>query len=180
MKLIVGLGNPGKKYNHTRHNIGFEVVLKFRENRQKSGSEFSPWKNEKRFKAEISKSEFKGDKIILALPQIFMNNSGESVKELSLFYKIKPNDILIIHDDIDIKLGEFKIQKNRGSAGHNGVESIINELGSKDFNRIRIGIRDEEAQGKMPTEKFVLEKFTSEESGTLKKLIEDHILPSLP
>lgn len=179
MKLIVGLGNPEKKYNNTRHNIGFDVVLKFWETRRKKEGDFSPWKFEKKFQADISKSAPGKNKTILALPQTFMNNSGLAVKELSFFYKIKPENILVIHDDIDINLGEFKIQKNRGSAGHNGVKSIINELGSKNFNRIRIGIRNKEVQGKMPTEKFVLEKFTLSESATLEKIIEKDIIPAL-
>jgi len=179
MKLIVGLGNPGKKYTNTRHNIGFDVVLRFWEARLKKEGAFSPWKFEKKFQADISTSALGQNKIILALPQTFMNNSGSAVKELSGFYKIKPEDILVIHDDIDINLGEFKIQKNRGSAGHNGVESIIIAINSKNFSRIRIGIRNEEARDKMPTEKFVLEKFTLEESALLEKIIAEDIIPAL-
>lgn len=181
MKLIVGLGNPGEQYIGTRHNIGFEIVREFWSACQKKQYILSPWKYEKKFKADISKGEINGEKTIIALPQTFMNNSGQSVKELANFYKLNPENILIIHDDIDVILGKFKTQKNRGSAGHNGIHSVIQELGSKNFNRIRVGIKNPELmeKNKIATDKFVLNKFTKKESAVLKKIIEEEIIPTL-
>ena len=109
--------------------------------------------------------------MVLLKPQTFMNNSGTAVSEAVGFYKIKPTDLWIVHDDIDLPIGEFKISKNRGSAGHKGVESIIKKLGTKDFNRVRIGICP--AEGKPEAvEKFVLQNFTKSEEKTIKEVIE--------
>jgi len=138
MKLIVGLGNPGSKYENTRHNVGFMVIDYLTKNEQIDST-----------KAKLFK------------PQTFMNNSGPEVKKTADYYKVKPENILVIHDDIDLPLGEIKVQQGHGSAGHKGVQSIIDALGTNDFVRIRIGIRPEQLT--MDTEKFVLEKFTSEE-----------------
>jgi PTH1 family peptidyl-tRNA hydrolase len=170
MKLIVGLGNPGEKFEKTRHNLGFRVIDELHQN-----LEFSSWNLAKKFNTLISENMLKGKKIILAKPQTFMNSSGQVVKALVDYYKIKSPDILIIHDDIDLPLGEIRLQKSRGSAGHKGVQSIIDALGTKDFARLRIGIRPNLDQ-KTETEKFVLEKFTNEEEKiiqqTLKKATE--------
>jgi len=145
MILITGLGNPGKEYERTRHNIGFRAI------------------------DELVKQ--KPENAVLLKPQTFMNNSGTAVIEAVNFYKIKPADLWVIHDDIDLPLGEFKISKNRGSAGHKGVDSIIKKLGTKDFNRARIGICP--AKGKPEAiEKFVLQNFTKSEEKTIKEVIE--------
>jgi len=146
MILIAGLGNPGKKYEKTRHNIGFRVI------------------------DELAKQQ-SGDFVLLK-PQTFMNNSGDEVSAKVNFYKIKPADLWVVHDDIDLKIGEFKISRNRGSAGHKGVESIIKKLGTKDFNRIRIGTCPVRGKPKA-VEKFVLQNFTKAEAVVLKKVIED-------
>ena len=111
------------------------------------------------------------EKIILAKPQTFMNNSGQSVKAIVDYYKIKPEDIIVIHDDLDILLGKYKISKNKNSGGHKGVQSIIDYLGTKDFMRIRIGIMIENK--KTPTEKFVLERFGGEEMEVVEGVIEE-------
>ncbi|MCD4705559.1 aminoacyl-tRNA hydrolase [bacterium] len=172
MKLIVGLGNPGKKYKNTRHNIGVTTLKKLCKNKN---TFFSEWKFIKKFNAEISQATINKEKIILAIPQTFMNNSGDSVSALANFYKIKPKKILILHDDIDIPLGEFKIQKDKSSAGHRGIESIIEKIGTKSFERIRIGINPKIKKGiselKIPTEKFVLKDFTQKEKNILEKTI---------
>lgn len=131
MLFIVGLGNPGEKYKNTRHNIGFRVIDEFREK-----NNFSEFRISQKFNAEISKGEIAGQSVILAKPQTFMNNSGKAVKSLL-------RNLFVIHDDIDLPLGKIKIVKNRGSAGHKGVESIIKELGTKNFIRFRIGISPE-------------------------------------
>ena len=165
MKLIIGLGNPGAKYEKTRHNLGFLVVDEIAANFQ-----FPIFNFQSIFNAEISKKISENQKIILAKPQTFMNNSGIAVKSIMDYYKIPAEDIIIIHDDIDLPLGEIKIQQGRGSAGHKGVQSIIDCLGTKNFIRIRIGIKPTDFNI-IDTEKFVLQKFTPEE----EKIIEETI-----
>ena len=145
MVLITGLGNPGKEYKRTRHNIGFRVI------------------------DELAKQ--KPNDVVLLKPQTFMNKSGTAVIEAINFYKIKPADLWVVHDDVDLELGEFKISKNRGSAGHKGVESIIKKLGTKDFNRVRVGICP--LKGKPEAvEKFVLQNFTKTEEDIIKEVVE--------
>ncbi|PIQ06208.1 MAG: aminoacyl-tRNA hydrolase [Candidatus Nealsonbacteria bacterium CG18_big_fil_WC_8_21_14_2_50_37_10] len=165
MHLIIGLGNPGRKYQETRHNIGFQVVDEFlKENN------FPRFKFAKKFNAEISEGILGGEKILLAKPQTFMNLSGKSAKPLIDFYKITPPGRVVIHDDIDILLGEIRIAKNRGAAGHKGIESIIKELKNKNFIRFRIGICPKTGKPKNP-ENFVLQKFNKEEKEIIKEVI---------
>ncbi len=159
MKLIIGLGNPGIKYKKTRHNLGFRVIGELAEKFQSA------------FNAEISEKRIKNQKIILAKPQTFMNNSGMAVKSIIDYYKIPVKDVIVIHDDIDLPLEEIKIQQGRGSAGHKGVQSVIDYLNSKDFIRMRIGIRPDNEDEIINTEKFVLQKFTSEEEKIIQKII---------
>jgi len=161
MYVIVGLGNPEKKYEQTRHNVGFLVLDAF----QKEHG-FSEFTLSRKHTSLISKGILNETKILLAKPQTFMNNSGRAVKSLAA---TKP-DLILVHDDIDIPLGKIKISKNRGSAGHKGIDSIIQSLGTKNFTRIRIGIQP--TRGK-PTnvEKFVLQKFSKQEIQTVKKVI---------
>ena len=166
MKLIIGLGNPGEEYKKTRHNAGFLAVNKIADNFQFPVSSF-----QSKFNAEISQGIIDDEKIILAKPQTFMNNSGQTVKAIVDYYKIKPENIIVIQDDLDILLGEYKISKNKNSGGHKGVQSIIDYLGTKDFIRIRIGIMTENK--KTPTEKFVLEGFSEEEMKVVEGVIEE-------
>jgi len=147
MKLIVGLGNPGRKYKKTRHNIGWLVL------------------------DELKKSIDK-DKIILLKPTTYMNNSGKEVKPVVQKNKINIENIIVIHDDIDLPFGTIRISQNSSSAGHKGVQSIINELGTQNFTRIRVGINP---GCKIGAEKFVLEKFTKEEKKQLKQIIKQAI-----
>ena len=165
MKLIVGLGNPGDKYKKTRHNLGFRVIDQLHQNLA-----FDSWHLAKNFKTLISQGMLNRQKIILAKPQTFMNNSGQTVKSLVDYYRIPLEEILIIHDEIDLPLGKIRIQKGSRSAGHQGVQSIINRLGTKNFIRMRIGIKPAASQEK-DTEKFVLEKFTLEEEKTVQATI---------
>jgi PTH1 family peptidyl-tRNA hydrolase len=169
MIIIVGLGNPGKKYEKTRHNLGFRVVNEFAKE-----SNFPDFKLKKKFLAEIKEGKIAGEKIILAKPQTFMNNSGQSVRLLTRGYKLEPNNLIIVHDDIDLTRGKIKIIKNHGSAGHKGVQSIIDELGSKNFVRFRIGIKPVASDRRQTTklEKIVLQKFNKEEEKILKEVIE--------
>jgi len=157
MFLIVGLGNPGEKYEKTWHNVGFLAINTFLEE-----NNFPEFKFSKKLKAELSEGFLDKDKIVLAKPQTFMNNSGTSIKLLIRNWKIKPDSLIVIHDDIDLPLGKIRVVKGRGSAGHKGVESIIKELKNKDFVRIRIGIMPEAGKPKNP-ERFVLQKLNREE-----------------
>jgi PTH1 family peptidyl-tRNA hydrolase len=154
--IIIGLGNPGEKYNKTRHNIGFEIIDQLKEENQ-----FPDFKLSKKFNALISE---KND-IILVKPQTFMNLSGKAVRAITTFYKTK--EFIIIHDDIDLVIGKIKISKNRGAGGHKGIESIIREIG-KDFTRVRIGIQPEKGKP-INVEKFVLQKFEKKELEEIKK-----------
>ncbi len=166
--LVIGLGNPEEKYNMTRHNIGFEA-LKYLAEKFKVGN----FKLSKRLFAKVCNFCKETKKIIMALPQTYMNNSGQAVLALKKYYKISSENIIIIHDDIDIEFGKIKISKNRGSAGHKGVESIINALGNRNFIRIRIGIKPLNKDKKMiDTKKFVLKKFSAEEQKNLPKIFE--------
>jgi len=167
MILIIGLGNPGEKFQKTRHNIGFRAVDEFaKENK------FPKFKFAKRFNALISDRVLNNKKIIIAEPQTFMNNSGQSVKTLITTRpgRVETENIFVIHDDIDLLLGKIRISVGKGSAGHKGVESIIKEIGTKNFIRFRIGIQPKFGKPKNP-EKFVLQKFNKEEEKIVKELV---------
>ncbi len=143
MKLIVGLGNPGEKYENTRHNLGFVVIEKFL--KDYASLEETVWENEKKLKSQISKIHWQPrdramEEIILVKPQTFMNNSGMAVRLVSDYYKIKSEDIWVLYDDLDISLGAIKIRFGGASGGHKGVESILEQLGSDKFWRFRFGI----------------------------------------
>jgi len=133
MKLIVGLGNPGRGYANNRHNVGFICLSHFA---RTQGIRF----DKKQGRARIGTGEVAGNKVVLAKPQTYMNLSGESVSRLIKKFDINLNDLLVIHDDLDLSLGKIRIRLGGGSAGHKGVNSIITELGSQDFIRIRVGI----------------------------------------
>ncbi len=171
MKLIIGLGNPGKKYEKTRHNAGFMLADKLRKE-----WDFPAFRIDNKFNSEISEGSYKlkakSYKLILAKPQTFMNNSGQAVKKIMKFYKIKPEDFIVIHDDLDIDSGKFKISEDSSAAGHSGVESIINALGTQKFTRVRIGIEGTEKRKtrKIPGDEFVLKDFTSTENKTIQKV----------
>lgn len=158
MILIVGLGNPGKKYLRTRHNIGFRIIDQIA--KKHDFPEFKMFK-----KSLISESVIKDKKIMLAKPQTFMNESGKTVKSLAK----NPEKLIVIHDDIDLALGKIRVSQNKGSAGHKGVESIFRELKTKDFSRLRIGIKPEHS---VETEKFVLQNFSKKDEEIIKEVIE--------
>ncbi len=169
MKLIVGLGNIGKKYDNTRHNIGFDVLDFVFDNWLKKET-FSNWKETKKFQAVISEGNLNGEKIILAKPTTFMNDSGVAVQTLMSFYKITPPDLIIIHDDLDILFANYKIQNDRSAAGHNGIKSIIEKIGTQAFTRIRIGIGKEDKKKQGETVDFVLNKFNLLEKLKIKEI----------
>lgn len=168
MKLICGLGNPGPKYENTRHNVGFKVLDAYA---KREG--FPPF--EERGKALISEKGTGRDKIILLKPLTFMNLSGAAVAECLHFYKIPPADLLVIYDDVDLPLGTIRFRE-KGSAGtHNGMKSIVETLATLDFPRLRIGIesRGETAPEQIPLDAFVLAPFTPEEKDLLQKAIDE-------
>ena len=133
MYLIVGLGNPEEDYGKTRHNMGFNTINKLS---KQSGIEV----NKKKFKGLYGSGIIENEKVLLLKPQTYMNLSGESIREIMDFYKIKPEDIIIIYDDMDIEPGIIKIRKQGGAGGHNGMKSVISHLNTQNFTRIRIGI----------------------------------------
>ncbi len=176
MKLIIGLGNPGQEYDATRHNIGFMVLdeLRIKWN-------FPVFAFQKKFNAELSREKLPQGDIILVKPQTFMNASGESVKKLLDFYKLTPEDILVIQDDLDISTGSYKIATTSSSAGHNGVQNIIDQLGTREFKRIRVGIgqaKEEALVCRVDAHDFVLGKFSKEETEKIKS-IESSILEEI-
>lgn len=172
MNIIVGLGNPGEKYKNTRHNVGFVAVEKLAGNLN--------WQFNKKFNAEVAKDI----NTIYAKPMTFMNNSGQAVQTIMSYYGLLPKKLCvirkkdadlsgtltIIHDDLDIKIGKIKESSGSGSAGHNGVKSIINHLKTKNFRRIRIGIKSDMLNN-IPANKFVLQRFDKDEDKVIQNLI---------
>ncbi|KAA0205775.1 aminoacyl-tRNA hydrolase [Candidatus Uhrbacteria bacterium] len=156
MKLIVGLGNPGKKYKNTRHNVGFRIL----DHLSLHLDAGLPVANEK-FNAEIAEARVNGDRVIMAKPLTFMNLSGAAVNDLARFYKIEPTDILIIHDEMDYPVGRLAFAARGGDAGHNGVASVIGSLGTDAFCRLRIGI--DRPKPPVKKEDYVLMPFEKDE-----------------
>ncbi|MFH1582231.1 MAG: aminoacyl-tRNA hydrolase [bacterium] len=152
MFLIVGLGNPGEKYEKTWHNIGFLAIDFF-----SRGKNFPEFKMDKKLKSEIAEDKINGEKVILAKPQTFMNSSGSAVGALMNQWKINNDNLIVLQDDIDLPFGKIRIVKDRGTAGHKGIDSIIKIIGTKDFKRIRIGIQPSKGKVKH-SEIFVLRK----------------------
>ena len=164
MLLLLGLGNPGEEYQSTPHNVGFEALDYFYQQNQEN---CTPWKLDKKSKTLVARCKGvnkvnKAIELILAKPQTFMNLSGNSVKLLTTNYQLPTEKIVILHDDIDLPQGTVRIRKNGSSAGHKGVQNIIDALGTQEFGRIRIGIRPNENDKVTNVEKFVLKKFGKE------------------
>ncbi len=150
MKLIVGLGNPGKKYENTRHNIGFNIVDNYVGNIK--------WQN--KFNSLYTKINVLGEEVIFIKPETFMNLSGDSVVKYVNYFDININDILVIQDDLDMLIGTYKLKKDSSSGGHNGIKSIENVLKSKNFARLKVGILDAD---KKDVVDFVLGRFSKED-----------------
>ena len=159
MKMIVGLGNPGSEYTGTRHNVGFMILDSFE----------LQFTNEKKFNALICVKNINNEKVIFVKPQTFMNNSGFSVFKVANYYNIGSEDILVIHDDMDLELGTFKIKSHGSSGGHNGIKSIIESLKTDEFCRLKVGI-DHPSEN---TIDYVLGKFSKQE---FNKLSQNYIL----
>ncbi len=162
MYLIVGLGNPEQDYSNTRHNMGFNTINKLA----------------KQYNIEITRKNFKGlygsgiieeEKVILLKPQTFMNSSGESIKEIMQFYKIEPQDLIVIYDDIDIEPGVIKLRKTGGPGTHNGMKSVVHELNTQDFKRVRVGIGKPGGEEKQDLIEYVIGAIPEEEKEKLEK-----------
>ena len=163
--LIAGLGNPGAKYDHTRHNIGFRVLEEL------ASVWGGTWSDEKKFKARMSRATVEGRTLHLCQPQTFMNLSGICVAKFKQFFKINEKNIFVIYDDIDLNFGDTKLKLGGGDAGHKGVRSISQHLGTKDFNRIRMGIGRPSTKEEVSS--FVLSNFSKTESDSAKILIKN-------
>lgn len=164
MKLIVGLGNPGELYQWTRHNMGFLCVETIARQYH-----FSEWKHDKNFFGSLCFGEINQQKVILLKPETYMNLSGKSVQAVRQFYKLLFEDIIIIHDDIDLDFAIVRSRKNGGSGGHNGLKSIFNMLQSQDIARIKLGIKNEKKEF-MDTADFVLARFFEVEREALPSI----------
>ncbi|HEY5806301.1 MAG TPA: aminoacyl-tRNA hydrolase [Candidatus Saccharimonadales bacterium] len=162
--LIIGLGNPGKEYDGTRHNIGFATLDAFA-----AANDFDPWINKKDLKCEMATARLGDTHVIAIKPTTFMNLSGEAAQAVAHFYKIPVERIVAVYDEIDIPFGQIRLRTGGGSsAGHNGVKSLIQHLG-EGFGRIRVGIGPK-AHENMDSADFVLAKFSSEQQAQLKNL----------
>lgn len=172
MKLIVGLGNPGKKYEGNRHNVGFmalDYVLC-------SNNDFMTARPSHDFKSEMNTWEDGTHKVIFLKPQTYMNDSGQALRVICNFYKMDfEKDLLVVHDELDLPFGTIRTSVNASPAGHNGIKSIIENLGTQNFTRLRIGIETRESRDQLPTEAFVLQNFSETEFEKLNK----ELLPNI-
>ena len=163
-QLVVGLGNPGPQYAKTRHNVGFMVADLL------AARLGAPFKVHKRSGAEIATGRLGGHSVVLAKPRTFMNESGRHVGPLAKFYSVSPADMIVIHDELDIDFGKIRLKLGGGEGGHNGLRSIANALGTKDFQRVRIGIG--RPPGRKDPAAFVLENFTVVERNEVPTICE--------
>ena len=173
LKVIVGLGNPGAKYTETRHNAGFWFVEQVA--RKYAGT----FRNEKKFFGDVAKIAVDGKEIWLLKPETFMNRSGQSVKALMSFYRIDADQLLVAHDEIDLPPGTAKLKTGGGHGGHNGLRDIINQLGTKDFHRLRIGVGHPGSKDQVVD--FVLHNPSRPERDLIDRDIDDavSVLPEL-
>lgn len=176
MKLIVGLGNPGDKYQSSRHNLGFMVLEEYA--KKKLGTEFK-WEIEDKLYSSILKLN---NDLWLVKPQTFMNNSGLAVSKIASSFKVAPENLIIVHDELDLPLGKIKVRLGGGTGGHRGVDSVMKSLGSEKFIRLRLGIGNvkshsgEHKRVSFNAEKFVLDPFASNERSKVKHMIKWAIL----
>ena len=165
MKLIVGIGNPGKEYSNTRHNVGFNILDNYDSSLK--------WHKDK--DAEIAETLINNEKILLIKPLTYVNLSGNAVSRIVNFYKVSSQDILVIHDDLDLQSCTFKLKYNSSSGGHNGIKSIISSLGTQEFSRLKIGISNNKSAD---TKDYVLSKLSKKELEFLKRDIFKEIIES--
>lgn len=180
MKIIIGLGNPGEKYNGTRHNVGFFFLDQLgSHNKLNPVGESLVFSKNNKLKSEIAETQAAGEKVILVKPQTFMNLSGEAVAAVLGYYKVSPSDILVVCDDLNLRLGISRLRLSGSSGGQNGLKSIINSLGTEDFKRLRIGIaknkvgeqESEKIYESLQAKRFVLGKFTKRELPVIEKMV---------
>ncbi len=164
MYLIAGLGNPGKEYEGTRHNVGFETL-------DVLADKYSIDIREKAFKGLIGKGVIDGNKVILVKPQTYMNLSGECIRQVMDYYKVDPSDFIVIYDDISLVPGGIRIRKKGSAGGHNGIKNIIAHLGTQEFARVRIGVGEKPAR--MDLADYVLGHFHKDEIDTMKTAFND-------
>lgn len=163
MKIIIGLGNIGREYENTRHNAGFMVIDQLAKNLNMSF-------DQEKFSAYFAKSKINGEDVILLKPTTYMNNSGFALRACLDFYKVSMDDVLVIYDDMDIKVGKIRLRQQGSAGGHNGIKSIISCTFTDKFDRIRVGIgRDKN----IPIVNWVLSKFRDEEKDNLKSAIDN-------
>lgn len=161
MYIIAGLGNPGSKYENTRHNMGFKAI-------DAMASEFGIDVNRAKFKGLIGEGRIGGEKVILLKPQTYMNLSGQSVREIMNFYKIPEENLIVIYDDFDLPIGSIRVRKSGGPGTHNGMKSVVQELGSRKFPRVRLGIGSSDGS----TIQFVIGKVGKDEQQILNEAAE--------
>ncbi|HSD55619.1 MAG TPA: aminoacyl-tRNA hydrolase [Candidatus Saccharimonadales bacterium] len=161
--LVVGLGNVGKEYEHTRHNIGFEAIDRF-----VADQDFTPWIEKKDLKCHMASGQLGETKVIAIKPTTFMNLSGEAVQSVAHFYKVSSDQIVVVHDELDIPFGQIRTRIGGSAAGHNGIKSVTQHLGEQ-YGRVRIGIGPK-LHEKQDSADFVLAKFTSEQESQMKNL----------
>ncbi|CCI85137.1 peptidyl-tRNA hydrolase [Lactobacillus pasteurii DSM 23907 = CRBIP 24.76] len=162
MKIIAGLGNPGAKYDRTKHNTGFMALETYLKKN-------SLTLDKNKFEGLWTKFRVNGEDVVLLEPQTFMNESGRSISQVANFFKVDPEDILVIHDDMDMPIGKIRIRANGKSGGHNGIKSIIRDLGTEKFNRLKIGIRHPE---KVSVVSWVLTPFNKEQQELMDQAFE--------
>ena len=163
--LLIGLGNPGRKYHGNRHNIGFMAIDRLAEQFQIEGKKVQN-------KAIVAHGRIHNKAVIIAKPQTFMNSSGDSVGPLATFYKVEPENILVIYDEIDLPFGTIRLRENGGAGGHNGMKSIINHLG-EDFPRLRLGVS--RPPGQMPVPAYVLQDFHKNDLPLVNEILDESV-----
>ena len=162
MKLIVGLGNPGKEYEKTRHNVGYNIIDAYlKKNNLKL--------DKNKYNGSFTKVTINGEEVIFLEPETYMNSSGDCVKKIIDFYKIDINNLLVIQDDLDMEVGKIKLKEKSSSGGHNGIKSIEQNLGTNNYKRLKVGISNNKT---IDTKDYVLGTFTKEEKEILDKTIE--------
>ena len=161
--IVVGLGNPGKEYDNTRHNVGFMCVDEFREK-----NDLPAWIHKKDLKAVVSVGTVGDTRVILCKPQTYMNNSGEAVQAIAQFYKVGVENIVVVHDELDVDFGQIRVRSGGSSAGHNGIKSIAQHI-HESFGRVRVGIGPKEPE-QMDSADFVLQKFSTEQEKELPQM----------
>lgn len=165
MLLVVGLGNPGKKYAATRHNVGFNVVEALA---ARHGG--TPWRE--RYRGLVSEAVLPGQRAVLLEPQTYMNLSGESVALAVGYYKLQASDVVVVHDELDVPLGEVRLKVGGGEAGHNGLKSVSRHLGARDYLRLRVGIGRPPKDFRGDISDFVLQAFAPDEGGVISDVID--------